>query len=736
MTNKSTKKALLLSLLSLMVCVSMLIGTTFAWFTDSVTSGRNTIQSGNLDVELYFAAKADAADSEWQKVDGRTDIFGYNNWEPGYTKVVYFKIVNNGSLALKYQLTADVYSEKQGTNKEGVKFSLSDYLYSEVVAADATRESILASTTGVKVKDTLAVKDVGYLEKGKSEIIGFAIWMPITADNVANHNGDAPMIDLGINLLATQKMSEGDSFGNDYDKNAEYAAVVYDAAGLANALTLGGKVAVMSDIALDETITVPAGVTALLDLGDNKITGNTSVIENKGTLVLNGNGTIDVSGATEYAVPVVNRGTLTVNDGVYVGASAMPSYGFANYGTMTINNATVDGGFGGVWSMENSETVINDGTFSHRDDPGAHIVYAKSGAKVTINGGDFLGHVQSNNFWQYVVYAVTTADVKINGGNFVAYTHANGTTRLMFNAGAPISVLGGTFDMEPAAYIADGHTATDNGDGTWTVEREYISVTPAGTDKVANGSALADVINATTESSYIALDAGEYKMPSVGGNKEVTIVGTKDTVIDMTLGAYMDQSTVAFEGVTIKGSRGKANGNGSDDAAFYTPNVTYTDCTFEGPFAVGRDGAKFIRCTFNNLGNDYVWNMACDTVFDSCTFNSDGKALLLYAHGTDSGDEMTTVVVKNCVFNATQKAYAGAVTNQQCAAIEIQNYGCGFNLTTSGNTYDSDFSGEWRIKTYNTRSPLYTITINGTEYTTTALDGKLMTVTGGIATFN
>ena len=59
MNKKSTKRSLLLSALSLVLCLSMLVGTTFAWFTDSVTSGKNRIVAGNLDVELEYAKVVD-----------------------------------------------------------------------------------------------------------------------------------------------------------------------------------------------------------------------------------------------------------------------------------------------------------------------------------------------------------------------------------------------------------------------------------------------------------------------------------------------------------------------------------------------------------------------------------------------------------------------------------------------------------------------------------------------------
>lgn len=220
MTKKSTLRALVLSALSLLICVSMLIGTTFAWFTDSVTSGQNAIQSGNLDVELYYtydaAVAADVDSAAWLPVEDDTDIFGYDNWEPGFTKVAYFKIANEGSLALKYQLSADVYAETVGVNQAGVEFLLSDYIKTAIVGVDATRDDILA-LNGTNLKATYAM-GAGALAKDSEKVVGLAIWMPTTVGNEANHNGtNVPSITFGINLIATQEMSESDSFGTDYD---------------------------------------------------------------------------------------------------------------------------------------------------------------------------------------------------------------------------------------------------------------------------------------------------------------------------------------------------------------------------------------------------------------------------------------------------------------------------------------------------------------------------------------
>ena len=239
MTKKrSTKRALLLSALSLLMCVSMLIGSTFAWFTDSVTSKNNIIKSGNLDVKLEYRVQKNGTWTDWDEVDSRTDIFGYDNWEPGCVAIAQFRVTNVGSLALKYQMTADVYEETPGVNVKGEEFLLSDFLYTEVVAADATREQILASTTGKRLKapvrsdvpNTDLVVSARNLEKDQEEVVALAIWMPTTVGNEANHNGTQPSITFGINLIATQQTFEKDSFNDQYDVNATYPLLAWGSA--------------------------------------------------------------------------------------------------------------------------------------------------------------------------------------------------------------------------------------------------------------------------------------------------------------------------------------------------------------------------------------------------------------------------------------------------------------------------------------------------------------------------
>lgn len=254
----ATRNALLMSVLSMLLCVSMLVGTTFAWFTDSVTSGINKIQSGNLDLEVYYAYPSDVVDGDipenaWKPVKADEAVFNEAAlWEPGYTEVVFFKIDNVGSLAFQYQFKVDILNEVIGKTKDGADIRLSDYIQAYAAAnADWAYKQLLFTDRNSVVNppyapdefsDTLYVTanmdlcraDDPYtnalsldhwqwLEPDETYYVTMALWMPTTVGNEANHNGtDIPSIDLGINVLATQYdwEEEKDSFDHKYDASA------------------------------------------------------------------------------------------------------------------------------------------------------------------------------------------------------------------------------------------------------------------------------------------------------------------------------------------------------------------------------------------------------------------------------------------------------------------------------------------------------------------------------------
>ncbi len=255
MTNsKTTKKALFSSVVALLLCFTMLLGTTFAWFTDSASTGVNTIQAGNLDIVVSYATQSDVVDgaipdSAWTVVDENSPVFDENAlWEPGYTEVVYFKIENAGSLALKYIMSANIASETAGTNKDGEEFNLSEYLSAYYMTGDTatvftTRENAqtvdgwasmmpalapatLAEAANAEIGSAKALSYEYSLEAGEVAYTTMAVFMPTTIGNEVNHDGtNKPSIKLGINLLATQYTYENDSFDDQYDKDAEYPEI-------------------------------------------------------------------------------------------------------------------------------------------------------------------------------------------------------------------------------------------------------------------------------------------------------------------------------------------------------------------------------------------------------------------------------------------------------------------------------------------------------------------------------
>ena len=252
---KATKRALLTSVMALVMCVVMLVGTTFAWFTDTASTGVNKIQAGNLDVEVYYRTaiqdKEEDPDEGWKPLKDATDLFGAAGtlFEPGHTRVVELKIKNAGNLRLKYKISMNVVSEQPGTNKDGNPYKLSNYL-------KVANTAIVACNTGVEMTDAMAeafsagmfMKNfaqwkneqsfgsfelekingtVNELQPGGEAILGMKVYMPEDVGNEANArtSDEAASISFGLNILATQYIGETDSFGNNYDKDALYPDV-------------------------------------------------------------------------------------------------------------------------------------------------------------------------------------------------------------------------------------------------------------------------------------------------------------------------------------------------------------------------------------------------------------------------------------------------------------------------------------------------------------------------------
>ena len=201
---KATKRALLTSIMALVMCVVMLVGTTFAWFTDTASTGVNKIVAGNLKVDIVGETSDTHINGlSFQNKDDSAQIL----WEPGCRYLTEgFRIANKGNLALKWK--AQVNKGTTAAN-EG-NFDLLDVIdfYLVTKAADGTEtETALDEFTG-NLKKT-EISDVYYI-KGV---------MKTTAGN--DYQG-LELSGITITVYATQDTVENDSFNNQYDKDATY----------------------------------------------------------------------------------------------------------------------------------------------------------------------------------------------------------------------------------------------------------------------------------------------------------------------------------------------------------------------------------------------------------------------------------------------------------------------------------------------------------------------------------
>lgn len=584
-----------MSIISFLLCFTILIGTTFAWFTDTETSANNVIRSGNLDVELeYYNGTA------WKTIKGASDILDPNAlYEPGYTDVAYLRIKNAGTLDLKYKLGINVISENAGVNTAGNKFFLSDYVYFDVVegvngetSPFADRADALANATVTKTVSDGYTKD-GALEAGSDYVyLAMLVYLPYSVGDVANHNGETvPQINLGINIVATQLTGEEDGFGDtQYDKMATADTedeLLETLAGEYDLIMLG------ADITLTDTLVIPSDKVVILDLCGYTIsqvkeqTAAYSMIQNKGDLTIKdsvGTGKIsytDTSDATFYNVSntIQNTGKLTVNGGRIENLSdltnATNGYPHVIDTNSTSTNAEViiNGGtlygksYSAIRMFCNSKTytckvTINDGNIIGRVDfqnPNA----GKNLGELTINDGFFKATNARNR--ALFIFGSNTTDssgmkLSVKGGTFDGTVDAHHATMGIgpgFDFGF---ITGGTFNTDPSAYVKDGYGALKTGD-TWEII-ECIVANP--TDDVAS------LIKNAPQGSTILLKAGNYAKISLD-----KIDGLwHDPNYDANVSVY--QNSLSY---------------GGPDGSLYTPGVgVYNKTLAEGLTILGEDG--------------------------------------------------------------------------------------------------------------------------------------------------
>ena len=409
---KNVRRSLVMSLVAMMLCIAMMAGSTFAWFTDSVVSGNNIIKTGTLDIEMGWADGTQAVPTTKDGWDDASSgaIFNYDLWEPGYTEVRHIQIENVGTLALKYQL--EIAAEGEVTALADVI----DVYYLDPAQAITSRDQLPAQPIGTLSEVLAGMSGVtntasGVLLPGEGALnVTIALKMQEAAGN--EYQDMSIGSSFAVKLFATQYTYEDDSFDDQYDKDAEWPAIVATSADLKAAFANAPAEATIildADVDLGNTqIAIPAGKKLTLDLNGNDLTGNGAGadhyamfnIANGGELIIEGEG--NVSASTEFSAS--NRsGAIFQNDGKLT----------INGGTYTVDDSTV----GQTWIIS---TIIDNRTKS-----------TTSEAVVTINGGEFSVLGNASNLFRNYPQQGGTATIIFNGGKFNA--NPDKTTTYIWN---------------------------------------------------------------------------------------------------------------------------------------------------------------------------------------------------------------------------------------------------------------------------------------------------------------
>ena len=642
---KATKRALLTSVMALVMCVVMLVGTTFAWFTDTASTGVNKIQAGNLDVDIVG--------EDGKTLDGKTLNFvnkeNQSNilWEPGATFFTQgFKIVNKGNLALKYKVVVsgttgdakllkaikfDVVTEK-AKNADAVSFANEGNLLkqNDSVPADVTTDA--GTTTNY------------YYLRGHMD------------ENAGNEYKNLTLDGISITVYATQYTYENDSFGPDYDKYATYYPVL-DAAGMKDALVNGGNIKVDANVDPSEVLVVAKDTT--IDM-NGKTIANTNEVWKDDTnswslisarenadLTITGNGTFKAKENDCYAVDVQDStATVTIENGTFIG----------NIHAVYVYEGTayIKGGFYSVQQKYPDASKANEFVLNCYD-----ANYKNGTAKIIVTGGTFV------NF--------NPADCKAEGEN--------------------------------TNFVASGYSVISetkaNGDVWYTVVKG-TGVT-AGTQE-----ALKDAItNADTTSNALTvkLAGGEYTLYNVDRaktqNTELTIEGAgKDKTVftagDMTVTDANGEgsSDYSYEGSDVTFKNMTVNvGTGNYKGFVRAKSLYFENCTIEGRGSYwGIGSVVFKDCIFNSVNDYNIWTYAgMDFTFDNCTFNSDaGKFVNAYK---EQATGTTKLTFTDCKFVAgTENKPAVCLKGYQSNAWDVTFSGCSLtkcktDATTGSNYY-------------------------------------------------
>ena len=593
-TRNSTKSKLLSSVIALVLCVSMLIGATFAWFTDTASTGVNKIMAGTLNVEVEYSTNG----TSWATIEDATSLFSNNLWEPGHTEYVYLRVKNAGTLGLKYKVMVTPVSENGGINVNNANFKLSDYLVfgttdpsvTPVTYADRTAaRNAVGTAMGL---DQATLTKTGRIEANRTEqydYLALVVYMPETVGNEANAKPGtvAPSINLGITVVATQLEAENDSFDNTYDHDAvndsKYVAgAYYDYFEAVNATTNAAEDGTFTVTKRDDNsgIIASASGTAAAGAKVNMVITKTSTPANNfGIAVNNGE---ELNG---YDIKVTGQHTGSLVQGkLYVG-TGLENFKFYHNGLrMTLADSTATG-----FDKDN----LTDGSYYY-DSTDGFVYFA------TTTFSPFQATYKAP------VAAINTAVYGTVSDAFAAVKSGETITLLKDSAGNGIVVPSGsnfTVNFNTFTYDVNGELVGSSGTKTNSLQllKDSTITFKNGTLTSSNSTYASQILiqnysNLTLDNMTVSAGTPfDYIVSNNNGNvviKDTTINAAEGKVaFDVCRYASYTGPSVTVEGNSVINGNVEISSSGAMEGATHQLNVT--GGTFNGKF-VKYDSPNFV----------------------------------------------------------------------------------------------------------------------------------------------
>ncbi len=645
MTNKrSTKHALLMSALALLLCVSMLVGSTYAWFTDSVTSTGNIIKSGTLEVTMEWKDATENGAQQNYKNAEEGAIFNYDKWEPGYVEAKNIKIANVGTLAFKYNLNITATGEiSELANVIDVYYAEGEY-----VLADRNMSALTRVGTLSEVLAGMPANMTGSLKADDADrYITIALKMQESAGN--DYQNKSIGSAFAVQLLATQLTSEDDSFDNQYDKNAGWTGEIAQPAWNENG---GYQIGTPEELAwfaqyVNGTLpttyaareALPAGHNAVLtaDINLNNLPwtpiGRAITAEEKAAgahafdYQFHGSSTIakyaifDGQGHTVYNLNV----NETQNSGLF---------GAAVYAV--IKNVNVDGAK--IVSNHFAGTVLAQGyaRVENCHVKNSTVICTTELIDGAWDNGDKVGGVvgkisESNDASS--IYGVVKCSAE--NVNVSAYRDCGG---ILGYAGKCAEVTDNTVTNVTLTQDATHDYKAFDSAAKYNFNSIVGDSTREAGVEVENNVGEAEIIPMATSSkglkevlknnATIYVADGEHELPTLADYEGVTLIGAEGAVI----GGKSETTGFASnfgKDTTIKNFEFSGSSNGVRWSYAKGGTTTFEDCTFAGDSTYGfhideSKGATFIfnNCTFVGF-NAFAGDLE-KVIFNNCTFLNNG----------------------------------------------------------------------------------------------------------------